>query len=109
MGDIDKGVRHSVISSFADDTNISKTVSTDGDVNQLQQDLNAIYTWAKNNMSFNNKFELLRCGKEDIKHHISLQTTTNSTETSSHVKCLGIHLSDDGTFHHHIHQTAKKA
>ena len=63
MGDIDKGVRHSVISSFADDTNISKTVFTVGDMDQLQQDLNAIYTWAENNnMSFNNeKFELLRC------------------------------------------------
>ena len=112
MVDIDKGVRHLVISSFADDTNINKTVSTVGDVDQLQQNLNKIYTWAKNNnMSFNNnKFELLRCGKEkDIKHHISLHTTTNPIETSSHVKCLGIQLSEDDTFHHHIHQTAKKA
>ena len=60
-------------------------------------------------MSFNNKFELLRCEKEDIKHHTSLHTTTNPIEMSSHVKCLGIHLSDNGIFHHHIHQTAKKA
>ena len=42
MGDIDKGVRHSVTSLFADDTNISKTVSTVGDINQLQQDLGQI-------------------------------------------------------------------
>ena len=64
-----------------------------------------------NIMFFNNeKFELLRCGKEkDIIQHTSLHTTINPIQSSSHVKCLGIHLSDDGTFHHHIHQTTKKA
>ena len=55
---------------FADDTRVLGKIRTQEDVENLQLDLNKIYSWAENNnMLFNNKkFELLRYGNnEDLK------------------------------------------
>ena len=62
IGDIDKDVAASFLSSFADDTRVGKGITSDEDVKLLQADLNSIYKWsAENNMTFNSdKFELLR-------------------------------------------------
>lgn len=62
IGDIDKDVQHSFVSSFADDTRAFKSVFSMSDVSFLQSDLNTIYLWAEqNNMFFNSvKFEMLR-------------------------------------------------
>jgi len=43
MGDIDKGIAHSFISSFADDTRIGKEIATPEDAFLLQQDLIQVY------------------------------------------------------------------
>lgn len=108
MNDIDENLTKSYLLSFADDTNLSKPISTEEDVDSLQQDLITIYNWAKNNnMSFNDKkFELLRYGKNDI-----LKSTTQlltgrgqAISANDHVKCLGIHLSSDATFQYHIEE-----
>ena len=66
ISDIDKNVSASFLSSFADDTRIGLGINSPDDVKQLQDDLNEVYKWAKdNNMSFNSKkFELLRYGKK---------------------------------------------
>ena len=56
---------------FADDTRVLGNIASEEDVENLQSDLNNIYKWAENNnMLFNNnKFEILRYGKNsDIKH-----------------------------------------
>ena len=54
MRDIDKKVRHSKVTSFADDTRISSTIHSTHDTGKLQQHLQAVYKWAyKNNMTFN--------------------------------------------------------
>lgn len=102
MGDIDEEVKDSVVSSFADDTNISRPISTVEDVDSLQRDLKTIYSWAnKNNMTFNDdKFELLRSGKNtDIINNTSLRTSKHKEiNKSSDVKCLGVYLSENGTF-----------
>jgi ribonuclease P/MRP protein subunit RPP40 len=62
MGDIDKLVTSSFVSSFADDTRAGKGVKNVSDCEILQADLNSIYDWAQtNNMEFNDsKFELIR-------------------------------------------------
>ena len=61
MLDIDDNVTKSSVSSFADDTRVSKGVKAMNDAVQLQSDLLKIYDWAdENKMVFNNlKFELL--------------------------------------------------
>ncbi|XP_050691060.1 uncharacterized protein LOC126982828 [Eriocheir sinensis] len=113
LGDITTTLDRAVISSFADDTNISQSISTPEDVNSLQQDLNNVYTWAtQNNMNFNQeKTELLRCGpNQNIKNATKLYTEGgHKIVPQSHVKCLGVHLSSDTTFTHHIMTTVKKA
>ena len=54
ISDIDNNTRHSVVTSFADDTKISTKISTVEDTENLQSDLNEIFRWAKdNNMQFN--------------------------------------------------------
>ena len=67
MSDIDTELRYVFISSFADDTRISKAIHEQSDSVQLQNDWQSVYIWAKNNnMTFNNnKFELLRYGQNE--------------------------------------------
>ena len=43
IGDIDKEVSHSFLSSFADDTHIGLAISTPDDAKQLQQDLQVVF------------------------------------------------------------------
>lgn len=113
MGDIDEGVRSSVISSFADDTTVSHATTTMQGVTHLQEDLNKVYACAAtNNMAFNAaKFEMLRCGPDHTIKMSTLLLTEGGQQISGqpHVKCLGVHLSDNGSFSHHITETVKKA
>ncbi|KAK3884509.1 hypothetical protein Pcinc_011226 [Petrolisthes cinctipes] len=102
-----------MISSFADDTNISHVVDNINDVHLLQKDLNNIYLWAnENNMTFNEeKFEALRCGpNQALKDTTKLLTEGGKkVDNKPHVKCLGVFLSENATFEHHIAATIKKA
>ena len=76
-------------------------------------DLHKLYKWADtNNMKFNaNKFELLRCGKEQ---EIKSATTYKSYDDSNiddieQVRDLGIMMSNTATFTLHIRNIVKKA
>ena len=64
ISDIDKDVAESIVRSFADDTRNSTKIITEDDQRKMQQDLNVIYKWAKDNMmEFNEKkFEKMTCG-----------------------------------------------
>ncbi len=61
INDMKNCVQHSKVSFFADDTRISKQIRTSTDVSLLQEDLNNVTLWAKqNNMKLHeDKFELL--------------------------------------------------
>ena len=61
LNDINSCIQHSVVSSFADDTRIKKTINHVKDTKLLQEDLNNAITWStKNNMMLHqDKFELL--------------------------------------------------
>ena len=77
ISDIDADLKYAFISSFADDTRISNSIHEQIDTVHLQNDLQTVYAWAKNNnnMSFNNnKFELLRHG-----HNETLKLDTQYT------------------------------
>ena len=113
LGDIGNNIHSSLLSSFADDTTISKGVNDASGVQHLQQDLNTVFAWAKkNNMVFNEeKFEIMRCGPNRVIKETTKLMTEHGHDISPqpHVKCLGVHLSEDGTFKHHINITVKKA
>ena len=61
IGDIDQDIATSFVSSFADDTRLSRGLSGVTDASALQTDLEKVYQWAiDNNMVFNaKKFEAL--------------------------------------------------
>ena len=113
ISDINKDVLQSFLSSFADDTRIGMSITSEEDVLQLQEDLNKVYLWAQqNNMSFNeNKFELLRYG---LNHQIKTDTKYYGPDGSkipekTHVKDLGVQMSNTATFSEHINKVCEKA
>ena len=104
------------VTSFADDTRASRPISSIGDMESLQQDINTIYAWAdKVNMEFNgDKFECLRCwphqDKADLltNHHYTDPGGSNIEEPAK-VKDLGILFTPDLTFKIHIEKMMKEA
>jgi ribonuclease P/MRP protein subunit RPP40 len=71
ISDINKDVKHSSLGFFADDTRVWKHVSSEQDSISLQQELGAVYNWAKeNNMVFNSdKFECISFGEGETKQN----------------------------------------
>ena len=113
IGDIDKDIATSFVSSFADDTRLSRAVSGVTDASALQTDLEMVYQWAiDNNMMFNGKkFEALRYGANDV-----LKATTSYTSPDGsiipdkdHLRDLGVTMSADGSFRQHISQMCQSA
>ena len=54
IGDIDKDIETSSLSSFAEDTRVGHAIASKEVMTQLQADLETVYCWAvRNNMEFN--------------------------------------------------------
>ena len=113
IGDIDADLHNSSLRSFADDTRASKGIASLRDVSLLQYDLEIIYKWAiENNMLFNSKkLELIRYGSN---HHLKEQTHYLAPDGSiipekTHIRDLGVIMSNSGTFSEHINTTCEKA
>ena len=88
-------------------------IDSEKDVEDHQDDLNTIYNWQQeNNMLFNgNKFELLRYGtNEEIKESTIYLTPEyeDVIEVKENLRDLGIIMSDDATFSHHINEVCTK-
>ena len=121
IADIAKGTDNDTrITSFADDTRASREIKGNNDYSKLQSDLNTIYGWAREvNMEFNgDKFEVLRCWPDvtnwsqhlpfQLKNeHIYKDCKGDFIEEKEHVKDLGIMLSSDLSFSHHIKKLVK--
>ena len=110
MGDIDQNIVTAFLSSFADDTRVGNCIISLADTLQLQNDLQAVYQWSKdNNMEFHcDKFELMRY-KTTASKEAQNQSTYQSFDGSvidevQHVRDLGVTLSNDATFKQHIHE-----
>ena len=104
VGDIDKNLKHSEATSFADDTRIRKKTRNENETTQLQQDLDRIISWAsENNMALNrDKFELLRYGNNmDLKERTAYLVSSHTIQDKDHVKDLGVHMSSDASFTYH--------
>ena len=108
IGDIDQNISSAFLSSFADDTRVGKGIETEQDVSNLQDNLNSVYTWAKNNnMEFNSdKFELLRYRVPSAL--IQDQTfykadNGDMIEEKYLIRDLGITIANDASFLHNSH------
>lgn len=112
IGDIDKDVKTSRVSSFADDTRVAKGVQDVKDVSFLQGDINSINSWADdNNMTFNDsKFELLRYGKDDILKSCTHLFDGNGKiiQEKLSVRDLGVIMSNNLQFQDHINNVLLK-
>ena len=104
IGDIDESVLTAFLSSFADDTRVGHSIKCMEDIQYFQKDLDSIYAWASaNNMEFNSaKFECIRYGNNKFPDIKQLNDKGDPIETKEHVKDLGVHMSRDCTFRHHI-------
>ena len=67
IGDITEDVEAKTL-LYVDDSKVEARVNNETDAENLQKDLNKIYTWQKtNNMEFNSKkFQVLRYGKNKM-------------------------------------------
>ena len=114
IGDIDRNVVNSFISSFADDTRVGHGVSSKEDMESLQADLESVYRWAKtNNMEFNSdKFELIRYRSNQTASNLcDAQYYSNigsHIKQKKHIRDLGVTISEDATFGHYISEKVNK-
>ncbi len=104
MVDIDDEVKHSRVSSYADDTRIWRYICQESDQMLLQDDLNTLYAWTENNnASFNDeKFEGISFPFGLLSNRIYKSSTNKDIENKETIKDLGVYISSDCTFSEHI-------
>ena len=106
-----KCTNHSSVRLFADDTIIYKAVKSVSDCKFLQEDLDALESWAKEwTMEFHpDKCSIMRVSrkKNELLYHYKLKDQPLATTSNS--KYLGVHISDKMDWSHHISKTVKKA
>ena len=115
MSDITEGINCNIVAlvtSFADDTKVFATINNPSDCDDLQSDLDNIYSWSSaNNMMFNQeKFQYIRyhMGDSSKINNIYLSPDHNILPKSGEVKDLGILMSENCDFDSHIASVAKK-
>ena len=106
IGDIDKDVLHSFLSSFADDTRIGRGVESEDEARLLQSDLEAVFRWAtENNMQFNSdKFEVVRY-RSKKSADVQFEYASNNGQVIMEKKTLtdlGVIMSCDASFNQHV-------
>ena len=112
INDIDTDIS-SKVSLFADDTRIVRAVDTEDDVEELQSDLDRIYSWQEeNNMEFNsNKFEVMRYGRnKSLKESTTYFTPDwkDTIEEKETLRDLGVIMSNDASFSNHVELVCSK-
>ena len=112
IGDISEGVTATVL-VYVDDLKVIKKVNTEEEVEQLQEDLNKIYDWEKNNnMLFNGgKFLVLRYGSNTELKDNTIYFTSEMQDIIQPVnfcRDLGIIMQDNATFSMQIDKVCSK-
>ena len=114
LNDLQSCIKHSVISSFADDTRLKRAINTTEDTVLLQSDLNSSIKWSdENNMQLHQKkFELITHTTDNSNHLQELPFSNEYTEyqtadgsvisPQNSVKDLGITITSDVSWHTHI-------
>lgn len=114
INDLPKVLNHSLLTSFADDTKISKAILNNSDFDKLHEDLQNVYKWSSdNNMSFNSdKFSLIRYkngNTDDLNTAYSYSSPDGSKiKNMDAEKDLGVFMSADLSFTDHLNHIHKK-
>jgi hypothetical protein len=114
INDLPNELIDSFLTSFADDTKISKAISNDADFEKLNEDLKRIYKWAtENNLAFNSeKFSLIRykgANSEDLNIDYNYFSPDGTIIKNVDVeKDLGVFMSADLSFKDHLNHIHKK-
>ena len=121
LNDLESCIKHSIVSSFADDTRLKKSIQSVNDTKKLQDDLVSTIEWSKrNNMQLHqSKFELLTHSTGRAKLLSELPFSTQFTEYSTQdqsvispkpkVRDLGVTITEDLTWSPHINNIADDA
>ena len=121
INDLVDAVKASKVSSFADDTKISRPIEYEEDVSHLQNDLNIIIAWSiENNMDLHeDKFEVLNYKIQSSKllKELPFTSSLHSYQTSAgqfllpstNVKDLGVILTPDCQWTTQINTIAENA
>ena len=122
VNDLEIKIKNSKMNSFADDTRISKKISTQEDCDLLQQDLEYVIEWSEeNNMQLHeDKFELVCYRTPSAKvlaealpfmADVTNYTTPNGTtiDRSPLVRDLGVSMSEELSWTPHINIMVDKA
>lgn len=113
IADIADNITHSTVSSYADDSKVSKEIKSEVDGKELQEDTNLLYRWSDNNlMEFNTtKFEVLRIGpNNDLKKNIKYTNPEGDEIPETDLtKDLGVYFNNSGDFSDHIKLKVSKA
>ena len=113
MSDINQNIEVSKIISFADDTRLYTPIYSVDDCDSLQSDLQSVYDWAhSNNMVFNSgKFNHLcfsASSDMSVCSNAYISPEMNLIAQHEHIKDLGVFMSADCSFDHHISVISKK-
>ena len=95
---------------FADDCLLYRSIISDSDTTTLQKDLNSLFEWSsKWQMSFNTrKCNTLRVTTKEIPIVHTYSMGTDELETVSHHPYLGVELSSNLKWTHHINMIAAR-
>ena len=112
ISDIDSGISHATLSSFADDTRVLMEIRRTEDRVNMQTDLNTIYSWAaKNSMEFNGaKFEAVEYrGRHDLGNSEYMATDGSTIQRKMELRDLGVVMQETATFEHQVQAMAARA
>ena len=98
---------------YVDDTKVNQRVTSEQDIETLQEELIKLDNWAKeNNMDFNKgKFVVMRYGQNEALKNETEYFSGNFEEIierKDSVRDLGVQLTDNGAFEEHIEKVCKK-
>ena len=105
ISDLDSDLKNAFALLFADDSRVSRIITSEDDVGDFQMELsNTIYPWAPINKAVFNgdKFEHMRFSKLNVPPHAYYDPLNNPITEKSVIKDLGIWLSNDLCWNNHI-------
>ena len=103
MDNITDYIKSTIIKMFADDSKLISSIKNLADREKLITDLKALIKWTEeNSMEFNDdKFQLLQIGQDSLLK-LPYKFNNLNIQKSSHVRDLGVYMSESLSFTYHI-------